>query len=221
MAQTFFVDDEVADGYFLDGIITVVDAKHILQHLEEEKPADVENESVEQIAFADRILLNKVDLLQSQEEKDTLLKKIRDINAMAPIIESVHSMVDLGQILNTKSFDLQKILTMEPEFLKDSDHTHDNSVSSMAIVEEGTIDHQKFMNWLRGVLSEKGADIFRSKGIVNSKDHDSALVFQGVHMLLDMKRLDASKPSINRLVFIGRNLDREELTKGFKQCLLY
>mgnify|MGYP006256620755 FL=1 len=93
VAQTFFVDERVVDRYKLDGIITVVDSKHITQHLDDEKPDDVENEAVEQIAFADRILLNKVDLATDNEIEE-VVKRIKAINALAPIYQTENSIID-------------------------------------------------------------------------------------------------------------------------------
>ena len=96
----------------------MVDAKHVLQHLDEVKPDGVENESVEQVAFADRILINKIDLV-SEEELKILEGKVRGINSSAPMIRTQNSEIDLEKILNIKAFDLKKITEMDPEFLTD------------------------------------------------------------------------------------------------------
>ena len=105
VAQTFFVDEDVKANYELDAIITVVDSKHVGPHLDEVKPEGVENEAVEQVAFADKILLNKIDLV-SDEEKAAVVEKIRSINKFADIIETRQSAVDLDRILGIKAFDL-------------------------------------------------------------------------------------------------------------------
>lgn len=139
VAQTFFVDDDVSAAYELDGIVTVIDAKHILQHLDEIKPEGVENESVEQVAFADRILLNKIDLV-SEAELEEVTKKIQIINRAAPIVRTQNSEIDLDKILNIKAFDLKRITTeLDPKFLEDQEHQHDLSVSSVGIRFEGAI----------------------------------------------------------------------------------
>ena len=109
VAQTFFVDDDIVDKYKLDGIITVADAKHIIQHLDEEKPEGVENESVEQIAFADRIMLNKIDLV-SEEELEEVESKIKSINRFAPMYHTENSIIDPVNLINIGSFDLEKTL---------------------------------------------------------------------------------------------------------------
>ena len=124
VAQTFFVDKRVTDRYKLDGIITVVDAKHIIPRIEEEKPEGVENEAVEQLAFADRILLNKIDLVSEEEIKE-VERKIKSINGSAPILHTENSLIDPEELINIGSFDLKKTLEMDPEFLDtDAEHEH-------------------------------------------------------------------------------------------------
>ena len=112
VAQTFFVDERVTGRYKLDGIITVVDAKHIIPRIEEEKPEGVENEAVEQLAFADRILLNKIDLVSEEEIKE-VERKIKSINGSAPILHTENSLIDPEELINIGSFDLEKTLEME------------------------------------------------------------------------------------------------------------
>ena len=130
VAQTFFVDEKVVERYKLDGIITVVDAKHIIQHLDEEKPEDVENESVEQLAFADRVMLNKIDLV-SEEELQEVESRIKSINNFAPIYRTQNSLIDPKELINIGSFDLERTLEMDPEFLDtESEHEHVQIVTS-------------------------------------------------------------------------------------------
>merc|ERR1712178_382502 len=136
VAQTFFVDEEVEAFTKLDGIITLVDAKHIEQHLDEEKPEGVENEAVEQVAFADRILLNKCDLVPEEADLAKVEKRLKEINKFAPIIRSTKSIVSVDQILNIGAFDLNRVTEMEPDFLKTDeghDHEHDTTVSSLGV----------------------------------------------------------------------------------------
>lgn len=108
----------------LDAIVTVIDSKHVLLQLDSERPEGVENEAVEQIAFADVILLNKTDLV-SKEELETVKSRVRAINSTVEMIESVQSVVPLDKILNIKGFNLKKVLEMEPTFLEDQEHQHD------------------------------------------------------------------------------------------------
>lgn len=220
VAQTFFVDDDISGDYYLDGIVTVVDSKFLLAHLDDTKPEGVENEAVEQLAFADRILTNKTDLV-SADELTHLKKRIQSINGVAPIHDMQHGKIDLDLILNVRAFDLKKVLEVEPNFLQDQEHQHDQTVSSVGIeVKDKSLSLEKLNTWLRGLLRDKGTDIFRSKGVLNVTGQDKAFVFQGVHMLLDAKPGQDWGTTVrtNKIVFIGRNLNREELTASFMAC---
>eukprot|EP00798_Chlamydomonas_sp_ICE-L_P022945 gene22945-30125_t len=123
--QTFFVDEDIKDNCFLDALLTVVDIKHITQHLDDEKPDGVVNEAIQQIAFADKILLNKIDLVTA-EEKAAVVKRIRAINKPVDIIETTNCSVDLSLVLGIKAFSLDKMLTQDPDFLEDGNHHHDD-----------------------------------------------------------------------------------------------
>ena len=213
--QTFFVDEDMKDKIALDAVVTVVDAKHIQQHWE----AD---EAQEQIAFADVILLNKTDLV-TPEELDELSSKIKAMNGMAKIYRTQNSELGMDALLGVQAFDLDRALEIDPEFLNEDAHEHDETVKSFAIVESGEIDGQKLNNWLSNLLQTKGVDIFRMKGILNIAGEEDRFVFQGVHMLFDgqpdrpWKQGETRK---NELVFIGRDLDEAELREDFKQCLV-
>jgi len=228
VAQTFFVDESVKEHYELDAIVTVVDAKHILPHLNEEKPEGVENESVEQVAFADRILLNKVDLVTDSEKAD-VRNQLYKINAFAKVIETQHSKVDLESVLGIQAFDLAKVLQKEEDFLDtDAEHQHDSSVTSVGIEMDGALDLVKLNAWLDVLLRNNGVDIFRSKGVLHITESDARYVFQGVHMLMSISSSDdgvgrpwkKDEPRKNRLIFIGRDLDREGILASFKACLV-
>jgi len=222
VAQTFLVDDEIRSQLKLDAIVTVADAKFLIQHLDDEKEVGVENEAVEQIAFADRVLLNKIDLVSAEERKE-VVRRIRLINANAEIIPTTMSQVDLDQVLGVGAFDLSRVLEMEPEFLNDTEHQHDLSISSVGIDCEGKVSVQKINEWLGWLLGEKGTDIFRMKGILNMWGDNRRFVFQGVHMLFDGTPGEPWKDGEarrNRMVFIGRNLDRQDLERRFKECII-
>ena len=148
VAQTFFIDPVIQELYRLDAIITVVDAKHIEMHLEEIKAPGVENESVEQIAFADKILLNKIDLV-TPEDLVRIKGKIRAINGVVEIIETQNSQIDLGKILDIKGFNIDSILKMEPDFLKDEDHQHDTTISSVGLKFQGDLNNLLFNNFVK------------------------------------------------------------------------
>ena len=221
VAQTFFMDDEIAARLRLDAIITLVDAAHALSHLEEVKPDGVENEAVEQVAFADRIVLNKTDLAD-EATVAALTRRIRAVNATAEIIPAQHAKIDLRQVLDVGAFDLDRVLTQDPQFLDQADHQHDLSVTSVGLDLPGELDWDRVTAWLGGLLRTRGTDIFRSKGILAINGTPRQYVFQGVHMLLDGefgRDWGADEPRRNRLVFIGRNLDRADLQDGFARCL--
>merc|ERR1711879_376775 len=183
VAQTFFADDFVQQHFRLDGILTMVDAKHVIQHLDDEKPEGVENEAVEQIAFADRILLNKCDLVD-EKALDEVEKRIKAINEAVPIKRTTNSVVDMSFILGIQAFSLDKILEREDEFLaEDQEHQHDNRVSSVGVDVAGEVDSEKLNKWIGWLLKEKGVDLFRSKGVLAVKGMPDRFVFQAIHML--------------------------------------
>ena len=224
VAQTFFVDDDIVNKYKLDGIITVTDAKHITQHLDEEKPEGVENESVEQIAFADRIMLNKIDLV-SDEELREVESKIKSINRFAPMYHTENSIIDPANLINIGSFDLDRTLEMDPEFLDtESEHEHDDRVTSTSSRFEGALNVNKLERWIGELMQSKGEDLFRYKGVLAVKGMDQKFVFQGVHMLFgggfssEVAPWKEGETRECRFVFIGRNLDHEELQKGLMDC---
>ncbi len=272
VTQTFFMDEDLKDNFSLDGVVTVVDAKHILLHWEEAP------EVKEQVAFADVILLNKTDLVPLSEV-EALEKRIRSMNRLAKVYRTERSKIEMEKVMGLGGFDLERILEHEPDFLQaasktlgenkdhdhgDShdhdhdcegvgcgheshshshehshecdkdhvhgpdcdhdhdheDHHHDESVKSVGIQSLNEMDGQKLSAWISELLREKGADIFRMKGVLNVKGSPNRVVFQGVHMTFeansDVPWGDEKRQ--NTLVFIGRNLDREALNAGFKSC---
>ena len=212
--QTFFVDEDMQSQLALDAVITVVDAKHIWRHWDSD-------EAQEQIAFADVILLNKIDLVSEQDLAE-LERRILDMNAMVKIYRTQNAELSMNAILGVNAFDLDRALQVDPEFLNEDAHEHDESVYSFAIVEERPLDGDKLSAWVSTLLETKGPNIFRMKGIFNLAGESNRYVFQGVHMIFDGRSDRPWKPSEKRrseLVFIGRNLDEAELRKGFRTCL--
>ena len=236
VAQTFFTDEEVKESFRLDGIITVVDAKHVGLHFDDTR------EVREQIGFADVILLNKTDLVPAAE-LDKTEARIRKMNPVAKLYRTENSTVDLNKVLDVGGFDLKRALELEPDFLKESEHDHEEEhdhdhdheheghehhdhhhaedVTSVGISSPGDLDEKKLSDWLGTLLRTKGQDIFRMKGVLAVKGREMRFVFQGVHMLMDGRpdRPWGTDPRRNTLIFIGRNLDRKELNEGFKSCL--
>merc|ERR1712039_321189 len=223
VAQTFFADDFVQQNMRLDGILTLVDAAHIIGHLDEEKPEGVENEAVEQVAFADRILLNKCDMVD-EAQLDEVERRIRMINEAVQIKRCQYSKVDMDFILGIRAFSLDKILEMDDGFLEENaDHQHDNRVSSVGITVKGQVDQKKLNDWISWLLKEKGVDIFRTKGVLAVQGMPDKFVFQAVHMAFSgaaQKPWAQGEERICKLTFIGKHLNREELESGFKSCIV-
>ena len=224
VAQTFFVDERVTERYRLDGIVTVVDAKHIVQHLDEEKPEGIENESVEQLAFADRIMLNKIDLVD-EEGLAEVESRIKSINAFAPITRTQNSLIDPNELINIGAFDLERTLEMDPEFLDtEAEHEHDDRVTSTSYKFVGELNVNKLQTWIGKLMREQGEDLFRYKGVLAVKGMDAKFVFQGVHMLFggefseEIGLWKEGEERECRFVFIGRDLDPEALQQGLMAC---
>ncbi|WP_249523013.1 CobW family GTP-binding protein [Modestobacter marinus] len=220
VAQTFFMDDEIGSQLRLDGIITLVDAAHLIQHLDDERPEGVENEAVEQIAFADRIVLNKTDLVDAVRLPE-VRRRIGEINRLADVHEAVQAAVDLDAVLDVGGFDLTRALDLDPAFMTDTEHQHDLTVTSVGIELPGELVIEQLNDWLGELLAEKGVDIFRSKGILAVRGMPERYVFQGVHMLFDGTQGEpwGTAERVSRAVFIGRDLDRAELEAGLRGCL--
>lgn len=215
VAQTFFVDQDVADRTKLDAIVTVADAVHLSSQLTEHHEAE------EQIAFADVILLNKVDLVD-ESGLDRVKDRIKKINPFAKIINTTRCSAPLDEVVGLNAFSLDRILEVEPDFLvSDHDHEHDDDVTSLSFVSDTPLDMDKFQDWFGNLLRTKGQDILRSKGILNFKGEEERYVFQGVHMLMDASPMGPwpkGKDRSSRVVFIGRELDNMKLKEGFDNC---
>jgi G3E family GTPase len=166
--QTFFVDEDMQGQLNLDAVVTVVDAKHIHDHWE----AD---EAQEQIAFADVILLNKTDLV-SEADLEALEARIHTMNAMAKVYRTRDAAVEMNTILGVNAFDLNRALEVDPDFLGEDAHEHDDTVGSIALVEAGELDGEKLNAWLSELLQTRGPDIFRTKGILNISGEDQRFV---------------------------------------------
>jgi G3E family GTPase len=212
--QTFFVDDEVRERTKLDAVITVADAKHLLARLADSHEAE------EQVAFADVVIVNKTDLVSS-DELTSVEGRIRAINPIAKVYTTQRCAVDLAVVLGRNAFDLSRILADEPDFLTE-EHDHDHGeVKSISLTTDRPIDPAKFFPWLQDVTTTQGADILRLKGILAIKNDAERYVVQGVHMLLEgdhQRRWRDDEKRHSRLVFIGRKLNVEALREGFHGC---
>ena len=213
--QTFFMDQEVREKAELDAVVTVVDALHIKQHWGSP-------EVVEQIAFADVILLNKTDLV-SEADLAELEQQVQEMNAIAKIYRTQNSEVEMDALLELNAFDVNNALQVNPELLNGVSPKHDRTVGSVTLVEPGEVDGSKLRDWLDELMIEKGHDIFRMKGILNIVGIDNRCVFQGVHMLFKGGQERPWQPGEvrkNELVFIGRNLRDMNLEENFKACFV-
>ena len=215
VAQTFFVDEDVKRATKLDAIVTVVDAKHLLARLDDTKEAE------EQIAFADLILLNKMDLV-TEEEANEVERRIRAINPMVELVRSTKSDVPIANVIGRDAFNLERILAREPDFLSgEDDHEHDSDVNSVAFEVSKPIDPEKFNTWMTDLLAAKGQDLLRTKGILAYPGEDRRFAFQAVHMIADGDYIGPWKegdPRKSKIVFIGRDLNRPQLRRGFEGC---
>jgi G3E family GTPase len=254
VAQTFFMDQDVQAAARLDAVVTVADAMWLKDRLKDAP------EAKNQIAFADVILLNKVDLV-SPEQLREVEARIRAINPYAKLHKTVKASIPINEVLGRNAFDLDRILEIEPAFLTaddhdhdhhhDHDHTgpdcdhpshkhdhdhghshtahshgglkhyHDEDMQSVALEIPGDVDPEKFMPWINDYVQTEGPHILRSKGILAFKGEPKRFVFQGVHMVLDGDlqrdwRQDEKRTS--KIVFIGRELKRDEIEKGFRAC---
>lgn len=216
VAQTFFVDEGVKARTRLDAIVTVVDAKHLPARLEDSHEAE------DQIAFADVIVLNKTDLV-TPEELDDVEQRIKSINRHAIIHRTQRADLPIDQVLGRGAFDLSRILTMEPDFLDgDDDHEHNEDITSLSFEVEKPIDPEKFNAWIGALLQDQGPDLLRTKGILNYANEPRRFAFQAVHMIADGDFISEWKdgdPRTSRIVFIGRNLNRPRLRRGFEGCV--
>lgn len=210
VVQTFFVDERIKSHFQLNGVVTVVDSKHIAQQI------DHSTEAREQIAFADLVLLNKLDLI-SPEDLQELEYKIKNLNRAAHIYQTRNSDVEIAKVLDLRSLDIEAKAQDH-----DDNHKHTDDISTVSIVTPGDLDGVKLSQWFRQLLAEYGQTIMRMKGILNLRSDPDQFVFQGVHLLFEGRPGRAwaeGEERTNRLVFIGRSLDGEKITAGFQACL--
>ena len=241
------MDEDVAARTRLDSVTTLVDAKHVMQRLDDSK------EAREQVAFADQILLNKTDLV-SEAELAVVEARLRGLNPLAPIRRTERAKIALDQILDQNRFDLERITDIRPEFVNpahgedghvhdehcghdhghghDHDHghahdhgprghAHQDDIRGISLSLDRPIDGQAFTRWLDKLLAEQGPDILRAKGIIEVAGEERRLVFQAVHMILEgdlQREWGPNERRWSRAVFIGRNLAEANLKAGFEAC---
>lgn len=215
VAQTFFIDDEIAEYFLLDAVLTVVDAKHGNKQLDETR------EAKEQVAFADRILMSKVDVA-SDDAQEVLRKRLVQLNPRAKLMPVVFGEVDVKEVLDIRGFNLNAVLDIDPDFLEDNEHEHTEEIASFVFRAKKPFDPGKLEDFLSGLIQVYGESMLRYKGVLYMKGSDRQTVFQGVHMMMgaDMgRKWRADEKKSSKMVFIGRNLPKETFIKGLEQCL--
>lgn len=248
VCQTFFMDDDIADYYRLDAVITVVDAKHGMETL------DNQEEAQKQVGFADRILISKKDLV-NEVDYEALRARLVRINPRASITPVNFGETDLKVLLDISGFNLNSILDIDPDFLADNhpdaahDHSHDHAhdhdhegechahcghqdhhhahhddeISAFVFRSNKAFDPERLEEFLGGIVQVYGPDLLRYKGILYLKGINRRMLFQGVHMMMGAEPgkpwLSAEKPN-TKMVFIGRKLPQEIFTRGLEQCLI-
>ena len=245
VAQTFFMDDEVAESYLLDAIVTLVDAKHAQQQLNDRQ------EARRQVGFADQIFISKSELVSS-EELDALTHRLKHMNPRAPIQTAHFGEVPLAKVLDLKGFNLNAKLDIDPDFLTEDDHGHDHhdhahgehcnhpshqhehgeahghhhhhddDVKSFVYRATRPFSPAKLEDFLGAIVNVYGPRMLRYKGVLNMAGTERKVIFQGVHQLMgsDLGPLwKPDEPRISKMVFIGIDLPRDILVQGLDQCL--
>ena len=215
VAQTFFMDENVAEHYLLDAVITVIDAKHAPMQMEKHE------EAMQQIGFADRLLLSKTDLV-SEEDVKRLQARLRQINPRATQTTVNFGVTPIKDILDIRGFNLNSILDIDPEFLGDNHHEHDDAIQSFVWKDARPLDMQKIESFLSLLIQSYGVDMLRYKGVLNIAGQNNRMIFQGVHMLMGgspgkpWERKDVRE---SKMVFIGRRLPKKIFLEGLAFCV--
>ena len=248
VAQTFFMDDEIAESYLLDSILTLVDAKHAPQQLNDRQ------EARRQVGFADQLFISKTDLV-AKDETEALIHRLKHMNPRAPM-KAVHfGDVMLSEVFDLRGFNLNAKLDIDPDFLKDEAHDHaghdhaghdhaqgeacdhpshageghghhhhhDDDVKSFVFKSERAFDPAKLEDFLGAVVNIYGPKMLRYKGVLSMKGTERKVIFQGVHQLMGSDlgpQWAADETRSSKMVFIGIDLPKEIFLQGLEQCLV-
>jgi G3E family GTPase len=248
VAQTFFMDEEIAEQYLLDSILTLVDAKHAAQQLNDRQ------EARRQVGFADQIFISKTDLV-AKDEVDALMHRLKHMNPRAPQ-QAVHfGEVALKDVLDLRGFNLNAKLDIDPDFLKDDDHGHDHhdhahdhahgehcdhpshahghaaghhhhhddDVKSFVFRSEKALDPAKLEDFLGAIVNIYGPRMLRYKGVLHMQGTERKVIFQGVHQLMGSDlgpAWAAGETKVSKMVFIGIDLPKDIFLQGLEQCLV-
>lgn len=247
VAQTFFMDDEVAESYLLDSIITLVDAVHAAQQLNDRQ------EARRQVGFADQIFISKSDLVDD-ESVEALLHRLKHMNPRAPIEKAHFGQVPVSKVLDLRGFNLNAKLDIDPDFLKADDHDdhehhhhhhddhehgehcdhpshqhahghhhhHDDDVKSFVYRADRPFDPARLEDFLGAIVQVYGPKMLRYKGVLYMQGTDRKVIFQGVHQLMGSDlgpEWKPNEPRQSKMVFIGIDLPRDILVQGLEQSL--
>ncbi|KAF3323373.1 hypothetical protein FCM35_KLT12104 [Carex littledalei] len=231
LVSILWLDDQLESTIKLDSIITVVDAKNLKLQISKHVDSGSFPEAFLQIAFADIVILNKIDLISDEKEKtelEDLKMKIHGINSLATIICTTRCLVDLDEILNRESYGGKSNTHLE-ELLENSkllppSSRHDSGVSTLSIHQPYPVDLNKVNRWLEDLLWENRSsmDIYRCKGVLDVHNSDQIHTIQAVREVYEVvpgREWREAEERINKLVFIGRNLDLKYLEDSFRGCL--
>jgi G3E family GTPase len=236
VAQTFFMDDEIAESYLLDSILTLVDAKHA------DKQLDDRQEARRQVGFADQIFISKTDLV-GQDEVDALVHRLKHMNPRAPQRQVHFGDVPIKDVFDLRGFNLNAKLDIDPDFLKEEDehehhdhdhehgehcdhphhHHHDDDVKSFVFRSDRAFDPMKLEDFLGAVVNIYGPRMLRYKGVLNMKGTERKVIFQGVHQLMGSDlgpKWGEDETRQSKMVFIGIDLPKDIFLQGLAQCLV-
>lgn len=215
VAQTFFMNLDIARDYLLDAIVTLVDAVHASAQL------DARAQAREQVAFADRLLISKCDLVEPLALTQ-LERRLARLNPRAQRRHVHFGEIDLGEILDIRGFSIDAALEIAPDFLEDGAHAHDEDIAAFVLRETRPFDPVRLDAYMRMLIRQYGADMLRYKGILNVDGRDHRVLLQGVHMVMGAMQgrpWMADEMRQSTLVFIGRDLPRRVFEDGFRDCL--
>ncbi|MEG3641569.1 CobW family GTP-binding protein [Magnetococcus sp. PR-3] len=209
IAQTFLNEQTLKDHFELDGFVTLCDALHLPDQITQHRECQV------QVAFADLILINKTDLV---DDSTLVLEAVRQHNNHAPYLEITQAVAPIDKLLNLGGFKPPE----QPLYMLGTPHHHHTAVTAVCLEMPGRLDSQLFVQWFTRLLALQGDDLMRMKGILNINGQQRQHLFQGVHQVIEGKEGPpwGDEERINRLVLIGKDLNEQQLTQGFKDCLL-
>jgi G3E family GTPase len=238
VAQTFFMDDEVATHYMLDAVITVVDAKHAMMQLDEHEEAQ------RQVGFADRLMLSKTDLV-SADEVDQLSARLKRMNPRAPIMKVDFGKIAISEVLDLRGFNLNDKIEIDPDFLAEEEHEHEHhecgehcghdhhhhhkhsnhtdEIAAFVFRSDRAFDTARLDEFLGSIVQVFGPRMLRYKGVLWMDGADRKVVFQGVHQSMGTDigaKWAEGESRSSKMVFIGKNLPKETFISGLEQCLV-